>query len=169
MTKKRELRLNNKINVSLVLAALLPQLSGKFGETTYNLPGWVWNNYTAWSSELVTNFTNECSGLCYFQHPDPYECSFSTINSATKTCALGSFQARSGVSSSTLFDDTSIYPGTVDCFDSSLAWNFFASSLRKRQNCLKKKRYFCHRLTENKLISPQESYSYLCLGLCPRG
>ena len=62
------------------------------------LPGSLWNNYLVWSTTLETNFPDdECGGFCYFQDPDPSECSFAVSDTTNGICYLGSFSSSGGL------------------------------------------------------------------------
>ena len=69
---------------------------GRF-DHKYNLPGSLWNDFVFWSTTLETsNFEEECSAFCYFQHPDPIECSFAVFDPDSLMCYLGSFMSDDG-------------------------------------------------------------------------
>ena len=67
-------------------------------DVTLPLPGSLWNNYLVWSTTLETNFPDdECGGFCYFQDPDPSECSFAVSDTTNGICYLGSFTSSGGL------------------------------------------------------------------------
>ena len=60
----------------------------------YTLPGSLWNDYILWNITLDTeNTAEECIGFCYFQVPDPFECTFAVADTDNTMCYLGSMEA----------------------------------------------------------------------------
>ena len=63
----------------------------------FTLPGSLWNEYILWNIALETaNTAEECTGFCYFQHPDPIECSFAVADTTNAMCYLGSMESTAG-------------------------------------------------------------------------
>ncbi len=55
------------------------------------LSGDLWNSYSIWTQPLKSDDPSlECYGFCYFQHPDPIDCTFAVADERNKICYLGS-------------------------------------------------------------------------------
>lgn len=98
----------------------------------YEFQGILWNTFALWTNTLETEVENhalECIGMCYFHHPEPFECGFAVPDSVAGVCYLGSFMAESAAEGLTTLDDAQIFQGRVK---SSKLTNVFLGSKKGR-------------------------------------